>query len=39
MMLYSATLPDYSSDKDDVVEADDPNNKELVKNILQGKIV
>lgn len=42
LMLYVAVLPDYGS-KDDKggphVSADDPENKEIVKQILQGKIV
>lgn len=46
MVLYGATLPSYGDLKDgkqkkdkdgnDIIRADDPKNKELVKAIIQG---
>lgn len=46
MILYSSVLPSYQSKKskdsgkkgkdEDVIDADDPKNKELVKNALFG---
>lgn len=42
LMLYVAVLPDYGSKgkgNGPHVSADDPENKEIVKQILQGKLV
>jgi hypothetical protein len=42
MILYGAVLPSYSSKKgehgkqEEIINADDPESKELVRNILFG---
>lgn len=42
LMMYSAVLPTYESPKDknkEVVDADDPANREKLRAIIRGEIV
>lgn len=39
--LYSASIPSYKAKKEkkkNVINADDPKNKSIVKNFIKGKI-